>query len=136
MSEVEVFFGGSRAGGVIQLFGDEPGDMLSDFGVAIGSVVDVTRFDELFEREGFGNGVEVVDGDIVLGHDFGCDLVVFDVVADVAAGFTFGHHGGMSPDQSGVGGLEFFDELGEVFSVVVGRGELGAMDFIAMALFF
>ena len=108
----------------IEGFDDLGGEL---FGACRG-VVDV-GFTLDFGGVFFGEGVEVVDLDFFLGHNFGCDVVVFDGVTDDAAFGTFGDGGGVPPDEVGVGFFEFFDEFAEVFFVVL-WGDLGLAGFI------
>lgn len=76
----------------------------------------------------FGEGVEVVDFDVLILHDFCSDVVVDDGVTDDAAFGSFGDGGGITPDESGTGFFEAFDEFAKVL-FVVGLGDLGLAGF-------
>ena len=68
-------------------------------------------------------GVHVVGGDAVLGHDLGGQGVVLNLLAlleNVGAGMT--DRRGAAPDKLGAGGLEAGDEDVEVFLVLLGSG--------------
>ena len=73
--------------------------------------------------EALDEGVHVVGGDTMLGHDLGGDGVVADFSAlleHVGAGMA--NRRGAAPDQLGAGGLEAGDESVEILFVLLGRG--------------
>ena len=107
----------------IEGFDDFGGEL---FGAG-GGVVDV-GFPLDFSGVFLGEGVEVVDFDVLFFHNFGGDVVVDFGVTDDAALGALGDGGGISPDEAGAGLFESLDEFAEVF-FVVSLGNLGFAGF-------
>jgi len=77
--------------------------------------------------------VKIVDGDLVPVHHSEGDRIVDQVVADLAAGFVFGHRRGGREDELGPGLLETLDEGVEIFRAYC-SGETATLPLILSRL--
>ena len=79
-----------------------------------------------FGEMGQGEGVKVVHSNLVFGHDFGGDGVVFNWRLGRTEGIqgSWDHWGGGCEDEFGTGLAQFCDDFSEVCLIVLG----GALD--------